>query len=41
MEQVSGGGVGIDKIKRTGGDISLEMIGITFFLKRQERRKEE
>lgn len=43
MEQVSGGGVGIDKIKRTGGGISLEMIGITFFLRdrREGRRNKE
>lgn len=40
MEQVSGGGVGINKIKRTGG-IRFGNDGDHFFLKRQERMKED
>lgn len=40
MEKVSGGGVGINKIKRTGG-IHFGNDGDRFFLKRQKRRKED
>lgn len=40
MEQVSGGSIRVDKVKKTGSS-SLGKLGITFFLQKQKRRKEE